>query len=169
MSKLSDIDIIGIDSGNAPNTNPQENIILRIEKKNPIADLFPYLIVADNVRSLDGKTDLLVFDPFQGKDALKIKAKRGLGIEILVSPVRKLDAHLSARWLRELKSIYLLCQSNDCQFILSSGATSTNEMISARSFESILAVAGIDPRIYWRKLSEWLYSKTKARWRYVKS
>jgi hypothetical protein len=52
---------------------------------------------------------------------------------------------------------------------LSSGATSTNEMISARSFESILAVAGIDPRIYWRKLSEWLYSKTKARWRYVKS
>jgi len=169
MSKLSDIDIIGIDSGNVSNTNPQENIILRMDKKNPIADLFPYLIVADNVRSLDSKTDLLVVDPFQGKDVLKRKVKRGLGIEILVFPVRKLDAHLSARWLKEIKSIHSFCQSNDCQFILSSGATSTDEMISARSFESILTVAGIDPRTYWRKLSEWLYSKTKARWQYVKS
>jgi hypothetical protein len=83
--------------------------------------------------------------------------------------VKKLDAHLVARWLKELKSIYIFCQSNDCQFILSSGATSLNEMISARSFESILTVVGIDPRTYWKKMSEWLYSKTKARWQYVKS
>ena len=169
MSKLSGIDIIGIELGSMSNISPQENIILRMDEKNPISDHFPYLIVTDNIRSLDSKTDLFLIDPFQGKDALKRKAKRGLGIEILISPVRNLDSNLIARWLKELKSIYTFCQSNDCQFILSSGATSTDEMISARSFESILTVAGIDPRTYWRKLSEWLYSKTKARWQYVKS
>jgi len=169
MSKLSGIDIMGIDSGNMSNIDPQENIIFRMDEKNPIADHFPYLIVTDDIRSLGSKTDLFLIDPFQGKDALKCKAKRGLGIEISISPVRKLDAHLVARWLNELKSIYIFCQSNDCQFILSSGATSTNEMISARSFESILSVVGIDPGAYWRKISEWLHTKTKARWQYVKS
>ena len=133
MSKLSGIDIIGIESGSTSNISPQENIILRMDEKNPISDRFPYLIVTDNIRSLDSKTDLFLIDPFLGKDALKRKAKRGLGIEISISPVRKLDANLIARWLKELKSIYIFCQSNDCQFILSSGATSTNEMISARS------------------------------------
>lgn len=169
MSKLLGIDILGIDLGNLSNINPQENVILRMDKKNPIADYFPYLIIADNIRSLDSKTDLFQIDPFQGNDALKRKARRGLGIEISVAPVRKLDAHLVARWLKELKSIYIFCQSNDCQFVLSSGATSTNEMISTRSFESILNVVGIDPRTYWKKISEWLYIKTKARWQYAKS
>jgi hypothetical protein len=169
MSKLLRIDIIGIESGSMSNISPQENIILRMDEKNPISDHFPYLIVTDNIRSLDSKTDLFLIDPFQGKDALKRKAKRGLGIEISISPVRKLEANLIARWLKELKSIYIFCQSNDCQFILSSGATSTNEMISARSFESILTVAGINPESYWKKMSDWLYTKTKARWQNVKS
>ncbi len=169
MSKLLRIDIIGIESGSMSNISPQENIILRMDEKNPISDHFPYLIVTDNIRSLDTKTDLFLIDPFLGKDALKRKAKRGLGIEISISPVRKLEANLIARWLKELKSIYIFCQSNDCQFILSSGATSTNEMISARSFESILTVAGINPESYWKKMSDWLYTKTKARWQNVKS
>jgi len=42
-------------------------------------------------------------------------------------------------------------------------------MISARSFESILNVVGISPRIYWKEISEWLYAKSKARWDHVKS
>lgn len=169
MSNLLGIDMIGIDLGNSTSNSPQGNVILRMDKKYPIADYFPYLIVSDNIRSLDSKTDLFLIDPFQGKDTLKRKAKSGLGIEISIAPARKLDPLLVARWLKELKSIYIFCQSNDCQFILSSGATSINEMISARSFESILNIVGITPRIYWRKISEWLYAKTKARWQYVKS
>jgi hypothetical protein len=169
MSNLLGIDMIGIDLGNSTNKTPQGNVILRMDKKYPIADYFPYLIVSDNIRSLDSKTDLFLIDPFQGKDTLKRKAKRGLGIEISIAPARKLDSLLVARWLKELKSIYIFCQSYDCQFILSSGATSINEMISARSFESILNIVGITPRTYWRKISEWLYVKTKARWQYVKS
>jgi hypothetical protein len=42
-------------------------------------------------------------------------------------------------------------------------------MISAKTFESILNVVGINPTTYWKKISEWLYVKTKARWQHVKS
>lgn len=169
MSKLLGIDMIGIDLGNSKNNVPKEDIILRMKKKFPIADYFPYLIVSDNIRTLDSKTDLFLIDPFQGKDALKRKAKKGLGIEISIAPARKLDTILVSRWLKELKSIYIFCQSNNCQFILSSGATSINEMISYKTFESILNVVGINPTTYWKKISEWLYVKTKARWQDVKS
>lgn len=169
MSKLLGIEMIGIDLGNSESNGPRENVILRMDKKFPTADYFPYLIVSDNIRSLDSKTDLFLIDPFQGKDALKRKAKKGLGIEVSIAPARKLDTLLVARWLKELKSIYIFCQSNDCQFILSSGATSINEMISAKTFESILNVVGINPTTYWKKISEWLYLKTRARWQYVKS
>ncbi|MGI0031490.1 MAG: hypothetical protein ACRD80_07885 [Nitrososphaeraceae archaeon] len=169
MSKLLDLDMIGVDSDYSTSTRPQEDVILRMDKKYPIADYFPYLIVSDNIRSLDGKTDLFLIDPFQMKDAIKRKVKRGLGIEISIASARKLEGVMVGRWLKEVKSIYEFCQSNHCQFILSSGATSVNEMISARSFESVLNVVGISPRIYWKEISEWLFAKSKARWYHAKS
>ncbi|MDW0167369.1 MAG: hypothetical protein QOK84_07025 [Nitrososphaeraceae archaeon] len=169
MSKLLGLDMIGVDSDYSTSTRPQEDVILRMDKKYPIADYFPYLIVSDNIRSLDGKTDLFLIDPFQRKDAIKRKVKRGLGIEISIASARKLEAVMVGRWLKEVKSIYEFCQSNHCQFILSSGATSVNEMISARSFESVLNVVGISPRIYWKEISEWLFAKSKARWYHAKS
>lgn len=169
MSKLLDLDMIGVDSDYSTSISPQEDVILRMDKKYPIADYFPYLIVSDNIRSLDAKTDLFLIDPFQRKDVIKRKVKRGLGIEISIASARKLESVMAGRWLKEVKSIYEFCQSNNCQFILSSGATSVNEMISGRSFESILNVVGISPRIYWKEISEWLYAKSKARWDRAKS
>ncbi|MEZ0269422.1 MAG: hypothetical protein ACAH23_04570, partial [Nitrososphaeraceae archaeon] len=91
MSKLLDLDMIGVDSDYSTSTRPQEDVILRMDKKYPIADYFPYLIVSDNIRSLDGKTDLFLIDPFQRKDAIKRKVKRGLGIEISIASARKLE------------------------------------------------------------------------------
>ena len=169
ISKLLGLDIIGVDSDFSTNMIPQEDVILRMDKKYPIADYFPYLIVSDNIRSLDSKTDLFIIDPFQRKDTIKRKVKSGLGIEISIASARKLEAVMAGRWLKEVKSIYEFCQSNNCQFILASGATSVNEMISARSFDSILNVIGISPRIYWKEISEWLYAKSKARWYHAKS
>jgi hypothetical protein len=169
MSKLLGLDMIGVGSDYSTNMIPQEGVILRMDKKYPIANYFPYLIVSDNIRSLDSKTDLFLIDPFQRKDAIKRKVRRSLGIEISISPARKLESMMAGKWLKEVKSIYEFCQSNNCQFILSSGANSVNEMISARSFESILNVVGMSPRIYWRQISEWLYAKSKARWYHVKS
>lgn len=169
ISKLLGLDMIGVDSDFSTNMIPQEDVILRMDKKYPIADYFPYLIVSDNIRSLDSKTDLFIIDPFQRKDTIKRKVKSGLGIEISIASARKLEAVMAGRWLKEVKSIYEFCQSNNCQFILASGATSVNEMISARSFDSILNVIGISPRIYWKEISEWLYAKSKARWYHAKS
>ncbi len=161
--------MIGVDSDYSTKMIPQEDVILRMDKKYPIADYFPYLIVSDNILSVDSKTDLFIIDPFQRKDKIKRKVRIGLGIEISIASARKLESVMAGRWLKEVKSIYEFCQSNNCQFILSSGATSVNEMISARSIESILNVIGISPRIYWKEISEWLYAKSKPRWDHAKS
>jgi hypothetical protein len=168
MSKILDLDIIGIDSNYSTNIKPVENIILRMDKKYPMADYYPYLIVSDNINTLDGKTDLFLIDPFQRKDAIKSKAKRGLGVEISIAFAKKLNATMVGKWLKEVKSIYEFCKSNDCQFILSSGARSINELVSARSFESILKLIGVSPKNYWNEISEWLYTKNKVRWVYAK-
>jgi hypothetical protein len=168
MSKILDLDIIGIDSNYSTNIKPVENIILRMDKKYPMADYYPYLIVSDNIKTLDGKTDLFLIDPFQRKDAIKSKAKRGLGVEISIAFAKKLNATMVGKWLKEVKSIYEFCKSNDCQFILSSGARSFNELVSARSFESILKLIGVSPKNYWNEITEWLYTKNKVRWVYAK-
>lgn len=168
MSKILDLDIIGIDSIYSTNIKPVENIILRMDKRYTMADYYPYLIVSDNAKTLDGKTDLLLIDPFQRKDTIKSKAKRGLGVEISIAFAKKLNATMVGKWLKEVKSIYEFCKSNDCQFILSSGARSINELVSARSFESILKLIGVSPKNYWNEISEWLYTKNKVRWVYAK-
>jgi len=168
MSKILDLDIIGIDSNYSTNIKPVENIILRMDTKYTMADYYPYLIVSDNIKTLDGKTDLFLIDPFQRKDAIKSKAKRGLGVEISIAFAKKLNATMVGKWLKEVKSIYEFCKSNDCQFILSSGARSINELVSARSFESILKLIGVSPKNYWNEISEWLYTKNKVRWVYAK-
>jgi hypothetical protein len=168
MSKILDLDIIGIDSNYSTNIKPVENIILRMDKKYTMADYYPYLIVSDNIKTLDGKTDLFLIDPFQRKDAIKSKAKRGLGVEISIAFAKKLNATMVGKWLKEVKSIYEFCKSNDSQFILSSGARSINELVSARSFESILKLIGVSPKNYWNEISEWLYTKNKVRWVYAK-
>lgn len=168
MSKILGLDIIGIDSIYSTNIKPVENIILRMDKRYTMADYYPYLIVSDNIKTLDGKTDLLLIDPFQRKDTIKSKARRGLGIEISIAFAKKLNATMVGKWLKEVKSIYEFCKSNDCQFILSSGARSINELVSARSFESILKLIGVSPKNYWNEISEWLYTKNKVRWVYAK-
>ena len=168
MSKILDLDIIGIDSNYSTNIKPVENIILRMDKKYTMADYYPYLIVSDNIKTLDGKTDLFLIDPFQRKDAIKSKAKRGLGVEISIAFAKKLNATMVGKWLKEVKSIYEFCKSNDCQFILSSGASSINELVPARSFESILKLIGVSPKNYWNEISERLYTKNKVRWVYAK-
>lgn len=168
MSKILDLDIIGIDSNYSTNIKPAENIILRMDKKFPMADYYPYLIVSDNIKTLHGKTDLFLIDPFQRKDAIKTRAKRGLGVEISIAFAKKLSATMVGKWLKEVKSIYEFCKSNDCQFILSSGARSINELVSARSFESILKIIGVSPKNYWNEITEWLYTKNKVRWVYAK-
>ncbi len=163
MSKILGLDIVGLDSNSSDLTH-RDGVILRMDRKLSIADYCSYLIVSDNIKAIDSKTDLFMIDPFQSKDVIKRKAKRGLGIEISISSARKLEAHMIARWMRQARSIYEVCSSNECQFILSSGAYSIHEMESSRTIESILKFIGISPSKYWEQLSEWLETKHKTKW-----
>ncbi len=164
MSKILGLDMVGIDSNYATDSLHREDVILRMDRKHSIADYCPYLIVSDNMKTLDANTDLFMIDLLQSKDGIKRKAKRGLGIEISISSARKLEAHMLGRWMRQAKFIYEVCNSNKCQFILSSGAYSIHEMVSARTIDSILKFIGISATNYWEELSEWLESKSKAKW-----
>ena len=164
MSKILGLDMVGIDSNYATDSLHREDVILRMDRKHSIADYCPYLIVTDNMKKLDPNTDLFMSDPLQSKDGIKRKAKRGLGIEISISSARKLEAHMLGRWMRQAKFIHEVCNSNKCQFILSSGAYSIHEMVSARTIESILKFIGISATNYWEELSEWLETKNKAMW-----
>ena len=164
MSKILGLDMVGIDLNYVTDSLHREDVILRMDRKQSIADYCPYLIVSDNMKTLDAKTDLFMIAPLQGKDGIKRKAKRGLGIEISISSARKLEAHMIGRWMRQAKSIHEICNSKKCQFILSSGAYSIHEMVSARTIESILKFIGISPTNYWEELSEWLETKSKAKW-----
>ena len=164
MSKILGLDMVGIDLNYVTDSLHLEDVILRMDRKHSIADYCPYLIVSDSMKTLDANTDLFIIDPLQSKDGIKRKAKRGLGIEISISSARKLEAHMIGRWMRQAKSIHEICNSNKCQFILSSGAYSIHEMVSARTIESILKFIGISPTNYWEELSEWLETKSKAKW-----
>jgi hypothetical protein len=164
MSKILGLDMVGIDSNYATDSLHREDVILRMDRKHSIADYCPYLIVTDNMKKLDANTDLFMSDPLQSKDGIKRKAKRGLGIEISISSARKLEAHMLGRWMRQAKFIHEVCNSNKCQFILSSGAYSIHEMVSARTIESILKFIGISATNYWEELSEWLETKNKVMW-----
>jgi hypothetical protein len=164
MAKIMGLDLVGFDSNHVTDSTHLDGVILRMNRKLSIADYCPYLIVSDNIKALDSKTDLFTIDPFQSKDGIKRKAKRGLGIELSISSARKLEAHMIARWIRQARAIYEVCNSNKCQFILSSGAYSIYEMVSSRTIESILKFMGITPSNYWEQLSEWLETKNKVKW-----
>ena len=164
MSKILGLDMVGIDLNYVTDSLHREDVILRMDRKHSIADYCPYLIVSDSMKTLDANTDLFIIDPLQSKDGIKRKAKRGLGIEISISSARKLEAHMLGRWMRQAKFIHEVCNSNKCQFILSSGAYSIHEMVSARTIESILKFIGISATNYWEELSEWLETKNKAKW-----
>jgi hypothetical protein len=164
MAKIMGLDLVGFDSNHVTDSTHLDGVILRMNRKLSTADYCPYLIVSDNIKTLDSKTDLITIDPFQSKDGIKRKAKRGLGIELSISSARKLEAHMIARWIRQARAIYEVCNSNKCQFILSSGAYSIYEMVSSRTIESILKFMGITPSNYWEQLSEWLETKNKVKW-----
>jgi RNase P/RNase MRP subunit p30 len=90
---------------------------------------------------------------------LKKRVKKKLGLEVTVFPARKQDGPDTGKWFNQIRNLYKFCKLNDYQFILSSGANSALEMVSGRSFESILKICDIKPENYWKDLAEWLEAK----------
>jgi hypothetical protein len=162
MARRLNIDAIGVESFQPEHTS--FDLILRVSKAQQ-QGVLPQLVVSEDVHKINNDTDILTISDLTKIDhsRLKKKIKPRIGFEIFVSSARRLSGKELAKWMAEAKYLYRLSMSSGCQFILSSGAKSIFEMISARAFESILSILGISPMAYWEDLSNWLSLKDTMR------
>jgi hypothetical protein len=143
-----------------------EGIIYRLKKIPSAPVKYPYLTVSESVDVLTA--DLLTIRDFRKlKERLKKKVKQGTGLEVTVTPVRRMDASAVGKWFDCVNELYLFCHSSRCQFILSSGARSAYEMVSGRCFDAMLKTVGVDPQSHWHNMGEWLEAKLSKRVSYA--
>jgi hypothetical protein len=130
---------------------------------------YPYLVVSEKIDELllsSSSIDIFVVTAFKEiNDNLKkkVRKKRGIGLEVSLADLRKSDGLQVGKWFNQIRDLYKFCKSSNSQFILSSGANSVMEMVSGRSFDSILRICDIKPEHYWRELGEWIESKSHTR------
>jgi hypothetical protein len=163
MAEILAIDIIGADY----HGKIEKNIIYRLNKKPSIITNYPYLVVCEKI---DQMLSPSVADIFVVRDIKKInanlkknKVKKGIGLEVTIADLRKVDGLQVGKRFNQIRGLYKFCKSTNCQFILSSGANSALEMVSGRSFDSILKICDIKPEHYWRELEQWIESKCQIR------
>ena len=154
--------------------NIQDDLILRFEQIPKTVPKKNYLIVCDDIEKLVSPGSLRSkFDIFSLNQSDFLKSvviikklrklnRKNIGIEIKISNLRKLNSYEIGKWIKFIDEIQKFCKLNDCQIIFSSGAYSQYETISLNTFNSILTICGIDSRIYWADLENWLDSKTKV-------
>jgi RNase P/RNase MRP subunit p30 len=92
-----------------------------------------------------------------------MKIRKGIGLEMLITPIRKRDSASVGRWFEDIRELHLFCHSISCQLVLSSGATSVYEMVSGRCFDAILRNCGIKPDRYWSEMDEWIQQRFSRR------
>lgn len=140
-----------------------KRVVYRLPRSPGGAVNYDYLVASDNVGEL-AHVDVLTIQGgvWRAKEKLK-KAKPGTGLEILVAPARKADPSAAGRWFSDVGDLYSLCQSLECQFVLSSGASSPSGMVSGQSLDAILRTCGIDPQRHWREMGAWLDSRLQRR------
>ena len=131
-------------------------------KKMPQSPLkYPYLTVSDNV---DENADILVVNDFHRlKEKLTKKIRKGTGLEVRVAAARKMDAAGVGKWFEMIGNMHSFCHSSGYQFVLSSGATSMNEMVSGPCLDAILKNCDVDPQKHWREINSWLESRFSRR------
>lgn len=163
MAKSLNIDALGVECFRPEHTH--FDLILRVKNKAQPHGIFPKLMVSEDILKINNDTDILTILDLAKIDHSQLKKKINpkIGIEVFISSARTLSGKDLAKWMSEAKYLYRLSKSSGCQFILSSGAKSIFEMISARTFESILSNLGIAPNAYWKDLSNWLASKDSMR------
>jgi RNase P/RNase MRP subunit p30 len=173
MAKILAIDVLGFDYKSNNNNNKVEegNIIYRINIKllsSSVITGHPYLVISENINELRSTSspdiDLFVVRDFERIDnTLKRKVKSGMGLEANLADIRKMTGWQVGKWLNQIRKLHKFCRSSNCQFILSSGASSALEMISGPSFDAILRICDIKPESYWRELGDWIESKCHGR------
>jgi RNase P/RNase MRP subunit p30 len=170
-----EIDIVGVN--NYQGERIGERVIYHINNRklsqplpSSIITNYPYLIACEKIDELScSYSHTSTIDIFGVRDFnrinsdLKKKVKKGIGLEVTLVNLRKLDGLQIGKWFSKIRDLYKLCKSSNCQFILSSGANSALEMVSGPSFDSILEICDIKPEYYWQELAEWLESKCHIR------
>ena len=122
---------------------------------------YSYLLVSDNI---DEPADVLMIRDFRNvKEKLKKKMKKGTGLEMTVTPARKMDSVAVGKWIQDLKDLYSFCHSSRCQFIISSGASSIHEMVSGPCLDAILENCDIDSQKHWREMDNWIAERLSRR------
>jgi hypothetical protein len=135
----------------------REGVVYRLKKAPQSLPEYPYLIVSDNIGE---PADVLAIKDFRRvKERLKKKTRKGIGIEVMIAPVRKMDAIDAGKWFDDIRDVYSFCHSSGCQLILSSGASLIHEMVSGPSFDAVLKNCDIDPQKHWGEMNGWLESR----------
>ena len=165
MANILGIDIVGSFYGD----NLQEDIIYRLTQKPSKLPSYRYLIATENAEQLASSSSslpniLVVRDFRKIKSLIKEKKYKGkIGLEVLISDMRYANGLEVGKWFKEIIDLYRFSERYNCQFIISSGATSIWEMISARCFESLLKLCDIKPERYWKELENWIELHNKPR------
>jgi RNase P/RNase MRP subunit p30 len=182
MANILEIDILGIDY----HYKVEKNIIYRVNRKqlssSPLvasspslsssiaATTYPYLVVSEKIEELllSSSSSPVIdifgirsFRDFNDDLKKKVKKKGGIGLEVTLADLRKSDGSQVGKWFSQIRALYKFCRSSNCQFILSSGANSIEEMVSGRSFDAILKICDIKPESYWQELGNWIESKSQ--------
>lgn len=140
-----------------------EGTIYRLPNPPRSRPKYSYVTVSDSMDDARAADIITIGNPHGAKDRLKKKSRRGIGLEVLISPVRKLDGQGTARWFQDLYELYAFCRSSGQQLILSSGAESVQEMVAGSCMDAILESCGIDAQRHWHDLNLWLDQKLMAR------
>ena len=131
---------------------------------------YPYLVVSEKIEELllSSSSSPIIdifgirsFRDFNDDLKKKVKKKGGIGLEVTLADLRKSDGSQVGKWFSQIRDLYKFCKSSNCQFILSSGANSIEEMVSGRSFDAILKICDIKPESYWQELEKWIESKSQ--------
>lgn len=140
-----------------------EDTIYRLTRPPNSKPKYNYVTVSDNVDDARGADIITICNLRGARDRLKKKARPSIGLEVLISPVRKLDGSSTARWFKDLYELYTFCRSSGQQLILSSGAESVQEMVAGPCMDAILESCGIDAERHWRDMNLWLDQKVMSR------
>lgn len=139
----------------------RKDVVYRLKKVPQSPVKYPYIVASDKIEE---PADILTINDFRRlKEKMKKKVKRGMGIEVLIAPARKMDAGSISKWLESIMELHSFCHSFRCQLVLSSGATSMHEMVSGPCLDAILRSCDIDPQMHWFELNSWLEAKLSRR------
>jgi hypothetical protein len=174
IKKFLHINKIGLVGNKRPistlNISNRESIILKINNVNrPMIDEHKgsmYLVYENLANNADQKGTgydvLVVNSPVHCEPVLQKLGGKSIGLEFQISKLKYCNSYEIGKWFSEVKYIHYLCKKYRHQLILSSGASNTYELLSAKIFNSFLNKLDISPEEYWSGLNDWLENKLRG-------